>query len=90
MKSYKDESDEGYFLEVDVQYPKNLHNLRNDLPFLPKRMKIGKVEKLSGTLHDKTECVIHIIILKEALNHGSVLKRVHRIIKFNSLVKTIY
>ena len=53
-------------------------------------MKIGKVEKLSGTLLDQTECAIHIIILKEALNHGSVLKRVHRIIKFNSLVKTIY
>ena len=35
MKSYNDDSDDGYFLEVDVQYPENLHNLHNDLPFLP-------------------------------------------------------
>ena len=42
-----DESHEGYFLEVDVQYPENLHNLHNDLYFLPERMKIEKVEKLN-------------------------------------------
>ena len=33
MKNYNDECDEEYFLEVDVKYPKNLHNLDNDLPF---------------------------------------------------------
>ena len=26
---------EGYILEVDVEYPKNLHKLHSDLPFLP-------------------------------------------------------
>ena len=35
IKSYDDESDEGYFYEVDVQYPENLNNLLNELPFLP-------------------------------------------------------
>ena len=35
IKSYNGESDKGYFLEVDVQYPENLHNLHNDLPLLP-------------------------------------------------------
>ena len=35
IKSYHGESDKGYFLEVDVQYPENLHNLHNDLPLLP-------------------------------------------------------
>ena len=35
IKSYNDQSDEGYFLEADVQYLKNVHNLHNDLPFLP-------------------------------------------------------
>ena len=35
IKSYNDENDEGYFLEVDSQYPKNLHNFHNDLNFLP-------------------------------------------------------
>ena len=36
IKSYNKESDEGYFLEVDVQYPAKLHNFHKDLPFLPK------------------------------------------------------
>ena len=40
------DSDEGYFLKVDIQYPENLHNFHNDLPFLPERMKIEKVKNL--------------------------------------------
>ena len=53
------------------------------MPFLPERMKIEKVEKLVANLHDKTEYVIHIRNLKQAFNHGLVLKRVHRVIEFN-------
>ena len=83
IKNYNEESDEGYFLEVDVQYLEKLHELHNDLPFLPERMKIEKVEKLVANLHDKTEYVIHIRNLKQALNHRLVLKKVHRVIKFN-------
>ena len=60
IKSYNDESDEGYFLEVDSQYPKNLHDTHNDLLFLPEKMKIEKVEKLVANLLDKEEYVIHI------------------------------
>ena len=41
-KNYNEESDEGYFLEVDVQYLEKIHELHNDLPFLPERMKIQK------------------------------------------------
>ena len=55
IKNYNEESDELYFLEVDVQYLEKLHELHNDLPFLPERMKIEKVEKLVATLHDKIE-----------------------------------
>ena len=40
VKSYNEESDEGYFLEVDIQYPEKLHELHNDLPFLSEKMKI--------------------------------------------------
>ena len=83
IKNYNQESDKGYFLEVDVQYTEKLHELHNDLPFLPERMKIEKVEKLVANLHDKTEYVIHIRNLKQALNHGLILKKVHRVIKFN-------
>ena len=39
IKSSNEESDEGYFLEVDIKYPENIHELHNDLPFLPERMK---------------------------------------------------
>ena len=73
----------GYFLEVDVQYWKKLHNLRYDLPFSPERMKIEKVEKFVANLHDKTEYAIHIRNLKEALNYELVWKKVYRVIKFN-------
>ena len=51
--------------------------------FLLERTKIEKVEKLVANLHDKTEYVIHIRNLKLALNHGLVLKKAHRVIKFN-------
>ena len=79
MKNHNQKSDEGYFLEKYIL--KNLEQLQelyNDLPFLPKRMKIGKVEKLVANLCDKTEYVIHIRNLKQAL----VSKKVHRVIKF--------
>ena len=79
IKSYN----ERYFLEVDIQYLENLHNLHNDSPFLPERMKIEKFKKLVANLHSKTEYVIHIRNFKQALNHGLVLKKVHRVIKFN-------
>ena len=83
MKNYNDESYEGYFLEVHVEYLEKLHELHNDLPFLPERMKIEKVEKLVANFHYNTEYVIHIRNLKQALNNGLVLKKVDRVIKFN-------
>ena len=46
-------------------------------------MKIEKVEKLVTNFDDKTEHVMHIRNLKQALNHGSVLKKAHKVIKFN-------
>ena len=44
IEKYNKVSNEGYFLEVDVQYFEKLHDLHNDLSFLPERMKIEKVE----------------------------------------------
>ena len=38
IKNYDENSNKGYFLEVDVEYPKNLFNLHSNLPFLPARM----------------------------------------------------
>ena len=83
IKVYNEESAEGYFLEVDIQYPEKIDKLYSDLPFLPERKKLKKVEKLLTNFHDKTEYVIHIRNLKQALNHRLILKKVHRVVKFN-------
>ena len=53
LKNYNEESDEGYFLEVNVQYLENLHNLHNNFSFSPERMTAEKVKKLVANLHDK-------------------------------------
>ena len=81
IKNYDENSDTGYILEVDVEYPKELFNKHKDLPFLPERMKINKCNKLVCILYDKENYVIHIRALKKALNHGLVLKNVHKVIK---------
>ena len=51
----------GYFIEIDDQYPEKLHELHNNLHFLPERMKI---EKVVANLLDRKEYVIHIIKMK--------------------------
>ena len=53
------------------------------MPFLPERKKLGKVEKFVTSLEDKSEYVINTKRLKQALNHGLILKKVHRVISFN-------
>ena len=83
FKNYNEESDEGYSLEVDVQYLEKLHELHNYLSLLPRRMKNENFQKLVTNLHDKTEYLIYIRNLKQALNNELVLKKVHRVIKFN-------
>ena len=47
---YWDVSNEGCFLEVDVQHPEKLHDSHSDLPFLPERIKIEKVENIVANL----------------------------------------
>ena len=81
-ENYDENSDKGYTLEVDKEYPKNLHTLHSDLPFLSERMKINKCTKLVCTVQDKENYVIHIRALKQALNHGLILKKVHGVIEF--------
>ena len=59
IKNYDEESDIGYLFVVDVEYPKNLHMLHSDLPFLPERMKIIKCTKLVCNLNDKENYPYH-------------------------------
>ena len=49
ITNYDEDSDKGYILEADVKYPKRLHDLYSDLPFLPKRMSV------------RNSCVIYVI-----------------------------
>ena len=83
IKVYDEDSDNGHILEVDVKDPRKLHDLHSDLPFSPKRMKIDKCKKHVCNLPNKKKYVVHIRSLKQALNHGLKLKKVHRIIEFN-------
>ena len=99
MKNFDENSDIGYFIEVDVEYPKALFNLHKDLPFLPgrkevfdlreglpsllQRKKLEGVKKLVSSIEDKEKYVIHITALKQALNHDLKLQNMHRIIQFN-------
>ena len=82
IKSYSENSDEVYFLEVDIEYPKQLWSSHKDVPFLTERRKLEKVGKLVCSIEDREKYVIHIRTLKQALNNRLKLKEVHRIIKF--------
>ena len=75
--------DKGYLLEVNVRYPKELHDYHNDLSFMCEKLKINRIEKLVPNLYDKKRYVIHIRALDQAFKHGLVLERIHRAIRFN-------
>ena len=77
IKNYDENCDTGYLLEVDIGYPEILHESRRYLPFLP----VSK-DKLSTTLEDKTNYIIHITTLQQALKHGLSLQKVHRVVSF--------
>ena len=82
IKIYDEEGDVGYSLVVDTEYPKKLRMLHSDLPFLPDRMKVNKVKELICNVTDKENYSVHTVALKQALNHGLVLKKVHSVISF--------
>lgn len=85
IKHMTDDSPVGYILEVDLEYPTNLHDCHKDYPLCAEtRVPPGsKHEKLLLTLFDKTKYVIHYTMLKFVLQQGLVLKKIHRALKFN-------
>ena len=82
----------GYVLEVDTKYPIELRDHHNNLPFMCEKIRVKGpsgagaaphgVEKLVPNLHDKKKNVIHVKALKQALDHGLVLEKIHRVIQF--------
>ena len=83
IKNYDENNDKGYIFEVDIKYPKGFYELHSDLQFLSERMEIKKYKKLVCNLFNKKKYVAHINTLKQALNHGLKLKKIHRVIEFN-------
>ncbi len=70
------------FLEVDLEYPKVLHDLHNEYPLAPEKLLVGKVKKLVPNLNDKTKYVLHYENLKLYLRLGLRLTKIHRGITF--------
>ena len=70
-------------LEVDIHYPKELHDKHNDYPLCPEKVKCKNgVEKLIPNLRDKTKYVLHYKNLIQCLDMGLKVTRIHRGIKF--------
>ena len=82
IKNYDENGNIGYFIEVDIDYPKELFNLHKYLPFLPESKNANNIEKLICDVEDKKKYVIHITALKQALNNGLKLIKVYRVIQF--------
>ena len=82
LQNYDEDSDKGYILEVG-EYPEELQKAHSDLPFLPKRMKIDKCEKLVCNLYDKKNYVIHIRSQKQTPDHVLIQGKVYRVFEFN-------
>ena len=78
IKNCNENSDKGYILEVDVEYPNHLHDSYNDLAILPERMENKKCQKLVCNLYTTDKILVHIRTLKRALSH--------RLIKFNNKI----
>lgn len=76
--------DDGYILEVDLDYPKELHDSHNDLPFCVENIRPpnGKSKKLIPNLWNKRNYVIHSNNLLQCIEHGLKLKKIPRILKF--------
>ena len=73
IKDYDEDSAKGYVLEVDVEYPKNLHDLHSDLPFLSDRIEINQSSKLVCNLYDKNNCCSYEII-KTSIRSWNIIK----------------
>ena len=86
VTDYNKNDNKGYILDVDVDYPSKLQNLYSDLPFLPERMIINNTKKLVCNLNDKKNYIVHINVLKQALDHVLKLRKVHRVIEFEQEV----
>lgn len=78
IEALKNDKDWGYILEVDLEYPKYLHTAHNEYPLAPEHFE----EKLCPNLFDKEKYVVHVKNLHFYIQHGLILKKVHKVLKF--------
>lgn len=86
VSAVDDNSPVGYIMEVDLHYPKHLHDVHSDYPLCPvssSESQPSDNSKLLLTLHGKKKYVLHYRALKQALSYGLKLTQVHRILRFN-------
>ena len=89
LRKYKEDSNKGLILEVDLEYPKELHDLHNDYPLGPEKVKVtdnmlsGLVHKLIPTLSNKEKYVLHYRNLDIYTDLGLRITKVHRVLEFN-------
>ena len=82
IRNYDENGDIGYFLEEDIDYPEKLFNLHKDLPFLPERKKVNKVEKLICSIEDKEKICYSYKSLKTSFKSWISIKKSTRVIQF--------
>lgn len=85
IKQIADDAPIGYIFEFDLEYPEDIHDLHNDYPFCAENKLVPYTKtsrKLLLTFDRKEKYVIHYRMLKLALEHGLVLKKVHRVLQF--------
>ena len=78
----KKATNQGFIFEVDLDYPRSLWKSHNDYPLAPERIKIDKVDKLICSFLPQKHYVLHYKNLKQYLEEGMILKKVHRGLKF--------
>ena len=83
LKSYNENDNKGYIFEVDVRYPKRLHDLHSDLQFLPEIMEINKCKKLICNLANKKKICHTRKFIETSVKSWIKVKKIHRVIEFN-------
>ena len=70
------------FIEVDLEYPKSLHDLHNDFPCAPEHVGEGDERRLICGLNDKYNYWLHYRLLETYLRLGLKVRKIHNVIFF--------
>ena len=83
LENWKSSNKKGYIIELDLEYPKELHDLHNSYPLAPEKINLGTVHKLIPNLYDKKNYICHIKNLQLYVDLGLKIKKIHRILEFD-------